>query len=424
MSDPLPPPVAAGGFRRLPFFYGWVVLAASFLALFASFGIRVSFGSYITSWEHEFGISRTLVTSISFLSFITLAIAQPLSGKLNDRYGARTVLTLSMLLVGVSLLLCAVANQLWQLTILYGVLVSLGLTGGSNITVAAVITRWFTSNRGLAIGLSLSGMAVGQLAVVPLSLYLISTYGWRHTIGTIGIFVLIIFMPLMLIFMRSRPEDIGLQPYGEVSGAPAQEKTTVPHTKGDGESIWSLLRQRIFWQITIPYFICGFTDIGLMNTHYIPLTQGKGISVGIIAGTFSLIAVANIFGTVATGHLADRWNRSALLAVIYGVRGVSFLLLLAADRPWLLAVFALIYGISEMASIAPVSSLCAHVFRTKSIGVVFGLVSVSHQLGGAIGSLVPGIIFDATGSYTPVFLLAILLLGASALIASRVPDAR
>jgi MFS family permease len=392
--------------------------------LFASFGIRVSFGSYITAWEQEFGISRTLVTSISFLSFITLAIAQPLSGKLNDRHGARTVLTLSMLLIGVSLLLCSLADQLWQLTILYGVLLSLGLTGGSNITVAAVITRWFTSNRGLAIGISLSGMAVGQLAVVPLSLYLISSYGWRYTMGGIGVIVLLVFMPLMLLCVRSAPEDIGLQPYGESFAAPDPGQTPALQTGAGGESIVSLLRQRVFWLITAPYFICGFTDIGLMNTHYIPFSQGKGISVGVIAFSFSLIAVANIFGTIGTGHLADRWNRSRLLAVIYGVRGGSFLLLLVADRPWLFVVFAVIYGMSEMASIAPVSSLCSHVFRKNSIGMVFGLVSVSHQLGGAVGSLVPGIIYDASGSYTPVLIMAMLLLAASGLLVARVPDVR
>jgi MFS family permease len=399
-------------------------LGVSFLALFATFGIRVSFGGYITSWEHEFGISRTIVTTISFLSFTTLAIAQPFCGRLTDRYGARTVLTASMLLIGLSLLLCTVANQLWQLAVLYGVILSLGMTGGSNITVAAVITRWFTSNRGLALGLTLSGMAVGQLAVVPLSLYLIAHYGWRFTIGALGLGVLIIFTPLMLIFIRSGPEDIGQQPYGEPSDALQSETTAHPQTKEESGSILAVLRQRLFWLIAIPYFICGFTDIGLVNTHFIPLNEGKGIPLGLIAFTFSLIAVFNIFGTIGTGHLADRWNRSRLLAMIFLIRGASFLILLAADRPWLLVVFAIVYGATEMATIAPVSSLCAHVFRKNSIGVIFGLVSVSHQLGGAIGSLVPGIIYDASGSYTPVFLLSIVLLGAGALIVSRVPDIR
>ena len=404
----------------MPFFYGWVVLGMSFLALFATFGIRVSFGSYITSWEHEFGISRTLVTTISMLSFCVLAVAQPLCGKLTDRFGARSVLTVSMFLVGTALLLCSVAHQLWQLALLYGVVLSLGLTGGSNITWAATVTCWFSANRGLALGLSLSGMAVGQLVVVPLSLYLIAGHGWRFTMGAVGCVILAVFMPLMFLLVRSRPQDLGLMPYGEpqlAQGEPASRQ------QPEGESVFSILRQRVFWQLTIPYFICGFTDVGLVDTHYIPFAQGKGISMAVIAFTFSLVALFNIVGTIGTGHLADRWHRSRLLAMIYAVRAVSFVLLLASDRPWMLTLFAVVYGATEMASIAPVSSLCAHLFRKNSIGVIFGLVSVSHQLGGALGSLVPGIVYDLTRSYTPVFLLSIVLLAAGALLVSRVPDA-
>ena len=174
--------------------------------------------------------------------------------------------------------------------------------------------------------------------------------------------------------------------------------------------------------MAIPYFVCGFTDVGLVDTHYIPFAEGKGFSVGVIAFTFSLIAIANIFGTIGTGYLADRWNRSRLLAMIYGIRGLTFVLLLVANKPWLLAVFAVFYGITEMASIAPTSSLCVHLFNKYSIGVIFGFVSVSHQLGGAIGSFVPGVIYDLTNSYVMVFLLSIILIAVSALIVSRVPD--
>lgn len=408
----------------MPFFYGWVVLGMSFLALFATFGIRVSFGSYITSWEREFGIGRTLVTTISLLSFCTLAVAQPLVGRLNDRFGARVVLTVSMFLVGVALLCCSVAHQLWQLAILYGLVLSLGLTGCSNITSAATVTHWFSSNRGLALGLSLSGMAVGQLAVVPLSLYLISAHGWRFTMAALGCAVLVIFMPLMLLFVRSRPQDVGLRPYGEVVlPAEAGESESHRHDAGEGDSVLTVVRQRVFWQLAIPYFICGFTDVGLVDTHYIPFNQGKGISLTVIAFTFSVIAVFNIVGTIGTGHLSDRWHRSRLLAVIYGVRAASLMLLLASDTPFLLTVFAVIYGVTEMASIAPVGALCAHLFRRNSIGMIFGLVSVSHQIGGALGSLVPGAVFDATGSYTPILVMSIVLLAMGALMASRIPDA-
>ncbi len=409
--------------RHVPFYYGWVVLGLCFLALFASFGIRVSFGSYITSWEQEFGINRTVVSTISLLSFFVLAIAQPLVGKLNDRFGARSVLTLSLCTAGVALILCSVANQLWQLVLLYGVFVSLGVTGAANVTATALITRWFTAKRGLALGITMSGMAVGQLVVVPLSLYLVSHFDWRYSIGILGVGVLFVFMPLMFFFVRSKPTDLGLKSYGEVTiVAEQEERNAQVQLKEKQEPVWTVLKQRVFWQLAIPYFVCGFTDVGLVDTHYIPFAEGKGFSVGVIAFTFSLIAIANIFGTIGTGYLADRWNRSRLLAMIYGIRGLTFVLLLVANKPWLLAVFAVFYGITEMASIAPTSSLCVHLFNKYSIGVIFGFVSVSHQLGGAIGSFVPGVIYDLTNSYVMVFLLSIILIAVSALIVSRVPD--
>lgn len=411
-------------YQRMPFFYGWVILGVSFLALFASFGMRVSFGSYVTSWENEFAISRTAVTTISLLSFLVLAISQPLIGKLNDRFGARIVLTASMMIAGVALILCSVATSLWQLALFYGIMMSFALTGGSNITASAVITRWFTAKRGLAMGITVSGMAVGQLTVVPLSLYLISHYDWRFTTGLMGLVILLIFAPLMALGIRSKPSDVGLQPFGEASNTTGEEKglTADDEPVTESQPIWTILKQRVFWQLSIPYFFCGFTDVGLVDTHFIPMTQGKGFSLGVISLAFSLIALANIFGTIGTGYLADRWNRSRLLAMIYVVRALTLILLLVSNQPWLLMVFGVFYGITEMASIAPTSSFCADLFRKYSFGVIFGLVSVSHQMGGAIGSFVPGVIYDMTHSYVPVIVLSVIILLISAAIVARIPD--
>jgi MFS family permease len=328
-------------------------------------------------------------------------------------------------MAGVALILCSVANQLWQLFLLYGIIVSLGVTGAANVTITALITRWFTAKRGLALGISMSGMAVAQLVVVPLALYLVSHFNWRYSIGILGVGVLFVFMPLMLLFIRSKPTDLGLISFGEVAiVAEKEDRIEQVQLKEKQEPVWTVLKQRVFWQLAIPYFVCGFTDVGLVDTHYIPFAEGEGFSIGVIAFTFSLIAIANIIGTIGTGYLADRWNRSRLLAMIYGIRGLTFVLLLVANKPWLLAVFAVFYGITEMASIAPTSSLCVYLFNKYSIGVIFGFVSVSHQLGGAIGSFVPGVIYDLTHSYVLVFLLSIILITISALVVSRVPDSQ
>lgn len=411
------------GQKKLPFHYGWIVLSLSFLGLFATFGIRASFGAYVTSWEEEFVISRTVVAVISTLSFITFAVFQPLAGRLSDRFGTRIVLTGSLFLVGISLVMSAMATQLWQLIILYGVIGSIGLAGGSNVTATAILTRWFVANRGLAVGLAISGMAVGQLVLAPVSLYLIANYDWRFSLTAIGLAIIFIIAPLCSAFIRSKPEDMSLKPYGDIEESKKEEINPVSNQgTAVNASIFAVMKERTFWALTLPYFVCGFTDIGLIGTHFIPFAEGRGFSLAIIATAFSIIAIANIIGTIGTGYLSDRLNRSKLLAAIYGIRGVIFVLLLTAESPVALIIFALVYGLTEMASIAPTSSLCAHLFNQYSIGAVFGFVSVSHQLGAAFGSLVPGILYDLSGSYGISIAISIALLWGSGLLVMKVPD--
>jgi MFS family permease len=411
--------------QMLPFDYAWIILAVLFLALLASFGVRASFGAYITPWEHDFSVDRSVVTSISMLSFIVFAFAQPLAGKLNDHLGGRIVPSVSMLLVGGSLLLASQATDIWQLFIYYGVGISLGIAGCSNVIAAAIVTRWFAAKRGFALGLAVSGMAVGQLIVVPATLFLINQYSWRIAMMVVSLIILVVFVPLLFIFVRSKPEEAGLQPYGATTNAAdnaCQFSRQVNPVKT--ASIFAVVKQRTFWQLTIPYFMCGFTDVGLIQTHLIPLAQGKQFSVSIVALTFSTIAIFNILGTITTGYMSDHFHRSRQLSFIYAVRALTLLFLFSISSPWLLIPFAVIYGATEMASIAPTSSLTAHLFEQYSIGTMLGFVSVSHQIGGAFGSWVPGLLFDLTGSYSFILILSAVLLMGSAVLVLYVPEPR
>lgn len=402
-----------------------MILGVLFLAMLASFGVRASFGAFITSWERDFAVDRAVVTSISMLSFIVFAFAQPLAGKLNDYFGGRVVPSLGMLLVGACLLLSSQATAIWQLFITYGVGISLGIAGCSNVITTAIVTQWFASRRGFALGLAVSGMAVGQLIVVPATLFLIHQYNWRTAMLVVGLIILVVFVPLMLIFVRSKPADVGLRPYGaidhQVDTAGPTYQRPEPAQK---TSLFAVLKQRPFWQLTIPYFVCGFTDVGLIQTHLIPLAQGKGFPVAIVALTFSTIAVLNILGTITTGYLSDHFHRTRQLSFIYAVRAAMLLFLFFLSSPWLLIPFAVIYGATEMASIAPTSSLTASLFGQYSIGTILGFVSVSHQIGGALGSWIPGVLFDLTGSYSIILVLSVVLLIGSAFLVLSVPEPR
>jgi len=183
-----------------------------------------------------------------------------------------------------------------------------------------------------------------------------------------------------------------------------------------------VFRQKSFWMLSITYFICGFTDVGLIQTHLIPIVEFKGFPVTVAAIAFSLIAVSNIGGTIVTGYLSDLFRRARQLAAIYSIRAAAYILLIAVKRPWQLLVFAVIQGSMDMASIAPTNSLTVQLFNRYSAGTVLGFIAVSHQLGGALGSWIPGLLYDFTSSYFSALTLSVFILIGGALTALKIPE--
>lgn len=408
---------------RASFSYAFVIVAVLFTGLVASFGMRAAFGAYISPWEQDFSVSRTVVTAISMLGFVVYALGQPLAGKLNDQFGKNFVPATSILLIGISLILTSRANHIWQIFVLFGFFFSLGVAGCAQPMTAAIITNWFDKKRGFALGLTASGMAVGQLILVPANLFIIDKLGWRTAMAALGAIIIITAGPLFVFFLRSKPEEKGLLPYGyEEVKAGVKETTTPVKDSKKSLPVFSVLKQKDFYLLTIPYFICGFTDVGVVQTHLIPMTQGNGFSVSTVALAFSLIAIFNIAGTIVTGHMSDYFSRKRQLAIIYTIRALTYILLITLREPWLLLIFAAIYGAMEMASIAPTTSLAVQLFDGYGTGALLGVVSISHQLGGAFGSWIPGLLYDITNSYTVVLTMSVVLLITGAIMVLRVSE--
>ena len=391
--------------------YAWTILTVLVVGHMVSFGIRASFGAYITPWEEEFSVNRTAVTSISMVNFVAFALCQPFAGKLNDLWGRGIIPTLGVFLMGASLLLSSQANQIWQIHLLYGGVCSVGVACCTSSVVAVIVTKWFDKKRGLALGLAMAGMAIGSLILVPVSIFAIERLGWRTTIAASGLIMLVLVGPLYAFLLRSKPEEKGQKPYGYTESEPGVVNGGASIDKPAASlPIFSIFRKKAFWMLSIPYFICGFTDVGVVQTHVIPMLEGRGFLPAETAMAVSAIAFANIAGTIVTGHMSDHFNLKRQLAVIYSFRVVTIILLIVLQQVWLLLVFAVLYGAVEMASIAPTNALTVKLFDGYSTGVVLGVVAVSHQLGGAIGSLVPGMLFDLTGSYSEALIAAAALL--------------
>lgn len=415
---------------KLKTHYAWIILFLTFLTLLSTQGIRLSFGAFVTPWEGEFSTNRGIISFISFISYIVFALTQPYVGRLIDKFGVRPIISVSVLLVGVAMLLTYFTTNPWQLMIIYGVIASIGFGGASNVAGAIIITNWFKEKKGFALGLMSAGTAAGQLLLVPIALLLINQFDWRIAVLSLGSFLTIIIFPLIFIFLRTYPAEKNLGAYGADTFKSYEQGVTFEIKKT--LSIVQLLKRKEFLFLIIPFFICGITTAGLMDTHLIPFADFCGISPTITGAAISLLAVFNIVGTTLSGYFSDRWSPRHMLMGLYGFRFFTIIILIVImnnfsfmgfflTQSHLLFLFAISFGVVNIATVAPTIKLATDYFQHLSVGAVVGWLYLSHQLGAAIGSFVPGILFELTGGYTISFVGSMILLIIASVLSILLP---
>ena len=407
--------------------YAWTVLALCFVAILFAQGVRLSFGAFVRPWEDAFETTRGTITLIGSLSFLVYGFSQPFVGRAVDRFGIRRTLTWSTLLVAVGLVLSAFAQAPWQLGLSYGLIASLGFGGASGVAASVAVTYWFTQRRGLAFALVVAGFGAGQLLLVPLSLAAISAIGWREALLAGAAILAIGVAPVLWRWLRDRPEHVGLLPIGgPVAAAAATDdelaagapRATAPL------GIRGLLRSRGFWALGAPFFVCGITTTGFVDTHLIPLAQDRGIPSATAGLAVALLAAANVTGILASGPLADRVDNRKLLFALYATRGLSFVALAAFVDARALIGFALLFGLVDFSVVAPTQWLAARYVDPRTVGLAFGCLNAIHQLGSAVGAWIPGLVYDATGSYDDVLIGAAIALAIAAVTCLTLPRPR
>jgi MFS family permease len=411
------------------FHYAWVILGVSFFGVLASQGVRFSFGAFMESWETFFSATRGTISAVSFLSFIVFALAQPLAGKMIDQYGVRFVFVISTAIVGIGTLLTFFATSVWQLFILYGIISSAGFGGASGVTATVAVTKWFTAKRGLALGLVEAGFGAGQMVIVTSSIFLIEIYGWQNTVLILGLFLLIVVCPVLALLLKSDPAEAGYEPLG---GDTPPEETSISSSGVKGNDSRP---GRKFWFLLIPFFVCGVTTTGLMDTHLIPFAQYCGFSPVVTSTAVSLLAGFNILGTLLAGVLADKIDNRKILAFLYFTRALTVLFLFVfssqvslmvifVENPTLLLIFSVSFGLVDFATVPPTVKLMSEYFKGQSLGLLTGWLFMSHQFGSALGSFIPGLLFDQSGSYSLSFLFAVVLLIGAGVLSALLPKTK
>ncbi|NRG26617.1 MFS transporter [Bacillus circulans] len=401
------------------FHYAWIIVFVTFLTFLAVQGVRLSFGAFVEPWETEFSMNRGTISLISTLSFVIYGLSQPLIGRLVDKLGARLILSFSTFLVGISIFLTAFVTHPWQLFFLYGIMVSLGVGGASNVAATVVVTNWFNEKRGLAFGIMEAGFGAGQMLLVPGSLLLIHLLNWKMTVFILGAFLVLFVFPIVLLFLRNHPKEKGLVPIG---GEIAEDDSVPKKTLDTNTSIWNVFLKRQFWFLILPFAICGFTTTGLMDTHLIPFSHDHGFSTSVTSAAVSILAGFNIIGILLSGIIADRWSSRKMLFLLYGIRALSIAILLSSHNSTLLLIFAVIFGLVDFATVAPTQLLATQYFEEYSIGFILGWLFLSHQIGSALGAYLPGFFYNETGSYTISFYFSIIILVGAAILNIFLPE--
>jgi MFS family permease len=389
---------------------GWVVVGTLFLMLGIVLTGRNSIGLMMPFWKDDLGWSYGTVSTAGAIMMVVMAAVAPAAGLVLDRFGARAIYAAGMSFIGVGFVLCSFMTEPWQLVALFSIMGGIGFAVVSPSLVSSTVARYFDSRLGLATSIASSGATGGQLALMPLLGLVVIASGWRVSFIAMGVTILAtaIIVPIL----------IGKEPRNEPSGRAA--------TGWALASTFNQLRSdRTFWLLTGGFFICGFTTAGVISIHMIPYAVSCGFPPLQSAFAYGVMSFFSMTGMIVYGYLADRLHRPALLASIYFLRALTFILLMhITGSPAMLFIFAILFGIFNYSTFPIVASLVASHIGRHIMGVTMGLIFSAHSLGGALGSFMGGYLFDLFARYDWVWVVSIALALLAALLTTLIKENR
>ena len=377
-----------------------VGLGALALVGLVSYGARGSLGLFIEPWEEAFGATRADVSLIVSIGFVALGLGQPVAGRLLESIEPGRVLVGGLLLGAVGYAGAAVASELWQVILLIGVLAAFGAGLSSLSALSYVAAELVESRRGMIFGILTAASAGGQVVVLPIATAALGV-SLRAALLTIAA-VLALSSVFLLAFVPRVP--------------------LAPRAAGDSGSTGTLAGSGPFWLLAIPFFVCGYTTTGLVDTHLIPHALHHGLSETTASGALTTLAAFNMAGVLVAGALTDRVDRGRMLAVIYAVRAGSLLVLPFLTSAEGLFLFAAAFGLADFATVPPTTSLARSLFKSGGWALALGFVAAAHQAGAALGAFLGGWLYDRTGTYSWSFTSAAAALVGAAVLSYALRD--
>ena len=398
----------ATAFARHNIHYGWVVVAVTFLTLLVTAAAMGTPGVMIVPLEHEFGWEDAQISSALALRILLFGLFGPFAAAFMNRFGVRRVIVCALSLIAAGMLTSLMMTKLWQLVLLWGVVVGVGTGLTAMVLAATVATRWFNHRRGLVMGMLAASSATGQLIFLPLIAHLTTQFGWRIALvfvcGALAFTAVVV-----VVFMQDRPSNLDLPLYGEtkVTPLPAAGTGLVTLLMSPINTLKDAARVPVFWVLFATFFVCGSSTNGLIQTHFITLCHDYGLAAVGAASVLAMMGAFDFIGTIGSGWLSDRFDNRWLLFWYYGLRGLSLLYLPFTDFTFYgLSLFAMFYGLDWIATVPPTVKLTADRFGPERAGMVFGWIFAGHQLGAASAAFGAGYIRTEYSTYLPAFFIA------------------
>jgi predicted MFS family arabinose efflux permease len=379
----------------------WLVLLAAGGTFALTMGVRQTMGLFMSALNTSTGLGVGSISLAFAFGQLWWGLTQPFAGALADRVGAGRVLLLGVALVALGTFITPYMTTTAGLILAIGVLAAGGAgMAGPAVLMAAAARLTPPEKRGLASGIVNAGGSFGQFLMAPIAALLMAGAGWSVAMQIMGLLVLL-----------ALPAAYVLQGHAGQGTAPGAAKKL-----STGEAIRQALHTPSYLLLAAGFFVCGF-HVAFLATHLPGVVALCGLPTEWGAWSLALLGLFNIVGSVAMGWAVGRWRMKSLLSLVYATRALAVLIFVFAPKTGpVVLVFAAVMGLTFLSTVPPTAGLVAKFFGVSHMATLFGLVMLTHQIGGFLGAYLGGQVFDATGSYDWVWYIDIALAVGAALI--------
>lgn len=397
-------------------FYGWWIVAATNIICMFGYGTWLySFGVFFKPMSAEFGWTRAMTSGAYALRSVEGGVASPIVGWAVDKYGARLLVIIGAVVAGGAFVLMPLVKSLMGFYLIYGILLSAGMSAMLYLPAWTVIAKWFRRRLSLALAILSVGAGFGGIICAPLAAMMIARFGWRSAFVVMGIFIWCIVIPLAFV-IRERPQDMGLRPDGDAHVPPAaiedaddpSRPSTAPPNGAPDYTLKEALKSSPFWFLAAAFFFQGMAH-STVTVHTVPALTDVGIAPERAAISVGLLTLVSIVGRLLFGYLGDLFNKRYLFMISYSLMGFGLLVLVNAKTMGMVWVFLFLFGVGFGGNIPLMPAIRAEYFGRKALGKIQGFMNPVMMFAGAAGPIFAGHVFDTTGSYRIAFMTTGLL---------------